>query len=58
MALTYGADPESFNEKIQNRIELMESDFLTRVMDQTNSLGHQSRIRTIRDLIDSQYLYQ
>ena len=57
-ALTYGIDPETFNEKITNRIDLMESDLLKRIMDRTDSLGHTSRMKAIHEMVNSTYIYQ
>ena len=56
-ALKYGEDPNSFLEKVINRIELQQSDFLTRALKQTKSKGHIERLREIREIINSKYMY-
>ena len=56
-ALKYGEDPEAFLEKVINRIELQQSDFLTRILKSTKNKGHVDRLKEIREIINSKYLY-
>jgi len=56
-ALKYGEDFDSFLKKVQNRIDLQQSDFLTRALKQTKSKGHVDRLREIREIINSKYMY-
>jgi|TARA_Y100000296_G_scaffold8084_2_gene9580 hypothetical protein len=56
-ALKYGESPESFLKKVQNRIDLQTSDFTERVLKQTKSKGHVERLREIREIINSKYMY-
>ena len=56
-AYKYGEDPDSFIEKIINRLDLQQSDFITRALEQTKSKRHVDRIREIREIIMSKYLY-
>jgi len=57
-AYKYGEDPKSFIDKVLNRIELQQSDFLTRALKQTDSKGHIERLREIREIIESKYMYR
>tara|TARA_R110002051_G_scaffold115212_1_gene188295 strand:- start:47 stop:718 length:672 start_codon:yes stop_codon:yes gene_type:complete len=56
-AYKYGEDPDSFIEKILNRLDLQQSDFITRALEQTKSKRHVDRIREIREIIMSKYMY-
>ena len=57
-AYKYGEDPKNFIEKVLNRIELQQSDFLTRALKQTDSKGHIERLKEIREIIQSKYMYR
>ena len=57
-AYKYGEDPKSFIDKVLNRIELQQSDFLTRALKQTDTKGHIERLRNIREIIESKYMYR
>jgi hypothetical protein len=57
-AYKYGEDTKSFLDKVTNRIELQQSDFLTRTLKQTDSKGHIERLREIREIIESKYMYR
>ena len=45
-------------DKVLNRIELQQSDFLTRALKQTDSKGHIERLRGIREIIESKNMYR
>ena len=57
-AYKYGENPKSFLDKVINRLELQQSDFLTRALKQTDSKGHIERLREIREIIESKYMYR
>ena len=56
-ALKYGEDPDAFIEKVLNRIDLQTSDFVSRILEQTKSKSHVIRLREIREIINSKYMY-
>ena len=56
-ALKYGEDPDAFIEKVLNRIDLQTSDFVSRILEQTKSKSHVTRLREIREIINSKYMY-
>ena len=57
-ALKYGEDPEAFLEKVLNRIDLQQSDFITRILKSTKNKGDVDRLIEVRELINSKYLYR
>ena len=49
--------PDAIIEKVLNRIDLQTSDFVSRILEQTKSKSHVIRLREIREIINSKYMY-